>query len=70
VLKCEWSIRNTPLTGVAEAKTGDVPCFGLYDPCGGGDTRLNFGLRRLCVGGDFIRRTASCPRVAAPVVRS
>jgi len=23
----------TPLTGVAEAETGDVPCFGLYDPC-------------------------------------
>ena len=33
------------------AETGDVPCFGLYDPCEGGDTRLNFGLRRLCERG-------------------
>jgi len=23
----------TPLTGGVEAETGDVPCFGLYDPC-------------------------------------
>jgi len=28
----------TPLTGVVEAETGDVPCFGLYDPCERGNS--------------------------------
>ena len=40
----EWSIRNTPLREVVNEETGDVPCFGLNDPCEGGDTPTNFGL--------------------------
>jgi len=51
VLKGEWSIRKTPLTGVVGAETGDFPCFGLYDAYEGGDTGLNFGRKRLCERG-------------------
>jgi len=44
VLKYEWSMRNDHLREAANEETGDVPCFGLYDPCEGGDTPTNFGL--------------------------